>query len=62
MTELRSRAASTLDGGRIDAGTIIWAAGVVASPAARWLSAEHDRAGRVTVGPDLSVPGHPEYS
>jgi NADH:ubiquinone reductase (H+-translocating) len=46
-----------LEGGRIDAGTVIWAAGVVASPAARWLSAEQDRAGRVKVGPDLSVPG-----
>jgi NADH dehydrogenase len=49
-----------LDQGRIDAATIIWAAGVVASPAARWLNAEHDRAGRVKVGADLSVPGHPE--
>jgi NADH:ubiquinone reductase (H+-translocating) len=49
-----------LDPGRIDAGTIIWAAGVVASPAARWLNAGHDRAGRVLVGPDLSVPGHAE--
>jgi NADH dehydrogenase len=49
-----------LDAGRVDAGTIIWAAGVVASPAARWLNAEHDRAGRVLVGPDLSVPGRPE--
>jgi len=49
-----------LDRGRIDAGTIIWAAGVVASPAARWLGAEHDRAGRVLVRPDLSLPGHPE--
>ena len=48
------------DGGRIDAGTIIWAAGVVASPAARWLGAEDDRAGRVKVNPDLSVPGLPE--
>ena len=46
--------------GRIDAGTIIWAAGVVASPAARWLDAEADRAGRVKVGLDLSVPGHPD--
>ena len=46
--------------GRIDAATIIWAAGVVASPAARWLEAEHDRAGRVKVGADLSVSGHPE--
>jgi NADH dehydrogenase len=49
-----------LEGGRIDAATVIWAAGVVASPAARWLDAAHDRAGRVEVGPDLSVPGHPE--
>jgi len=49
-----------LDRGRIDASTIIWAAGVVASPAARWLGAEHDRAGRVLVRPDLSVPNHPE--
>jgi NADH dehydrogenase len=45
---------------RIEAGTIIWAAGVVASPAAEWLGAEHDRAGRVKVEPDLSVPGKPE--
>ena len=49
-----------IDGGRIDAGTLIWAAGVVASPAARWLGAEADRAGRVKVGPDLTLPGHPE--
>src|ERR1700726_4655520 len=49
-----------LEGGRIDAATIIWAAGVVASPAARWLDAEQDRAGRVKVGPDLSVSCHPE--
>ena len=33
---------------------------MIASPAARWLDAEHDRAGRVKVGPDLSVPGYPE--
>ncbi len=45
---------------RIEAGTIVWAAGVVASPAAEWLGAERDRAGRVTVGPDLTVPGRPE--
>jgi NADH dehydrogenase len=49
-----------LEHGRLDAGTVIWAAGVVASPAAQWLDAEHDRAGRVKVGPDLSVPGHAE--
>jgi NADH dehydrogenase len=49
-----------VDHGRIDASTIIWAAGVVASPAASWLGAAHDRAGRVLVRPDLSVPEHPE--
>ena len=42
---------------RIDASTIVWAAGVVASPAAQWIDAEHDHAGRIPVGPDLSVPG-----
>ena len=45
---------------RIDAATIVWAAGVTASPAARWLGVEHDRAGRVLVAPDLSVPGRPD--
>jgi NADH:quinone reductase (non-electrogenic) len=49
-----------IDGGRIEAGTIVWAAGVVASPAARWLNAEADRAGRVKVNADLSMPGHPD--
>ena len=49
-----------LESGRIDAGTVIWAAGVMASPAARWLNVEPDRAGRAMVAPDLSVPGHPE--
>src|SRR5262249_18088674 len=50
----------TLKDGRIDAATVIWAAGVVASPAANWIDAEHDRAGRIRVNPDLSVPGRPE--
>jgi NADH:ubiquinone reductase (H+-translocating) len=49
-----------VDGERIDARTIIWAAGVMASPAGQWLGVETDRAGRVKVNPDLSVPGHPE--
>lgn len=40
---------------RIEAATLIWAAGVVASPAAEWLGAAHDRAGRILVNPDLSV-------
>lgn len=42
------------------AATVIWAAGVRASPAGAWLAAPMDRAGRVEVEPDLSVPGHPE--
>ena len=45
---------------RIPAKTVIWAAGVQASPAAIWLGAEADRAGRVMVAPDLTLPGHPE--
>lgn len=45
---------------RIDAGTVVWAAGVQASPAGRWLGAETDRAGRVVVEPDLSLRAHPE--
>ena len=45
---------------RIGSCTIIWAAGVAASPAAKWLGAEKDRAGRVIVGPDLTLPRHPE--
>ena len=47
-------------GERIQAGTVLWGAGVVASPAGRWLKAETDRSGKIVVGPDLSVPGHPE--
>ncbi|QCO19368.1 DoxX family membrane protein (plasmid) [Azospirillum brasilense] len=50
----------TVSGTRIAARTVFWAAGVVASPAARWLGVAGDRAGRVPVGPDLSVPGLPE--
>ena len=46
-----------LSGGRIEAGSVIWAAGVMASPAAQWVSAEHDRGGRVVVRPDLSLQG-----
>jgi NADH:ubiquinone reductase (H+-translocating) len=40
--------------------TVLWAAGVAASPLGRMLGAELDRAGRVKVQPDLSLPGHPE--
>ena len=48
------------DGKRIRSRTVMWTAGVAASPAARWLGAEADKAGRVKVNPDLSVPGHAE--
>ncbi|MDX8455765.1 NAD(P)/FAD-dependent oxidoreductase [Mesorhizobium sp. VK9D] len=44
----------------LPARTIIWAAGVAASPAAEWLGAAADRAGRVLVEPDLTVPGSPD--
>ncbi|WP_193336478.1 NAD(P)/FAD-dependent oxidoreductase [Devosia beringensis] len=44
---------------RLDTKTIIWAAGVAASPVAKWLGIEGDKAGRVKVAPDLSVPGLP---
>ncbi len=46
--------------GRIEAGTLIWAAGVRASPAASWIRIAADRHGRIPVAADLSVPGHPE--
>ena len=44
-------------GQRIEARTLIWAAGVAASAAAKWLGVEADHAGRIRVGPDLSLPG-----
>lgn len=47
-----------LQTGHIDAGAIVWAAGVVASPAASWLATEHDSVGRVIIRPDLSLPDH----
>ncbi len=47
-------------GERIEAGVVLWTAGVRPSPVAAWLGAATDRAGRVRVEPDLSVPGHPE--
>jgi NADH:quinone reductase (non-electrogenic) len=47
-------------GKRLQAKTLIWAAGVRASPAAEWLHAAADRAGRLQVMPDLTVPDHPD--
>ncbi|MEP6994751.1 MAG: NAD(P)/FAD-dependent oxidoreductase, partial [Acidobacteriota bacterium] len=45
---------------RIGAKTVLWAAGVAASPIARSLGVPLDRSGRVVVEPDCSIPGHPE--
>ena len=50
----------SLGGERIETRTVIWAAGVMASPAGDWLGAQSDRAGRVKVADDLSVPSRPE--
>jgi NADH dehydrogenase len=47
-------------GERIRTSNVFWAAGVRGSPAAQWLGAEADRAGRVKVLPDCSVKSHPE--
>ncbi len=48
-----------VNGERIASRTVLWAAGVTASPAAKWLGTEADNAGRVKVEPDLSVAGLP---
>jgi NADH dehydrogenase len=49
-----------VNGERVLAATVLWGAGVVASPAGRWLNVATDKSGKIIVGPDLSVPGHPE--
>jgi NADH:ubiquinone reductase (H+-translocating) len=48
------------DGKRVPAATVLWGAGVMASPAGRWLGAAMDKSGKVIVNADMSVPGHPE--
>lgn len=48
-----------IGGQRIESRTVFWAAGVIASPAAKWLGCPADPAGRLKVEPDLSVPGLP---
>src|SRR6201996_890489 len=45
---------------RIQAKTVVWTAGVAPSPAGKWRGCEVDRAGRVRIQPDLTVPNHPE--
>jgi NADH dehydrogenase FAD-containing subunit/uncharacterized membrane protein YphA (DoxX/SURF4 family) len=64
---LTSREVKALDGRGADVGgewiaarTVVWAAGVTASPVGAWLGVETDRAGRVRVGPHLRVPGRSE--
>lgn len=47
-------------GERIASKTVIWTAGVAPSPAGKWLTVETDRAGRVRVQSDVTVPGYPE--
>jgi NADH dehydrogenase FAD-containing subunit len=47
-------------GERIPSKTVIWTAGVAPSPAGKWLNVETDRAGRVRIQKDLTVPGHVE--
>ena len=59
-TEIDADGVTLSDGTRIPAKTVLWAAGNQASPLGAALGAPTDRAGRVTVNPDLSVPGHPE--
>ena len=48
------------DGQRVPAGTVIWGAGVIASPAGGWLRAETDKSGKIMVEQDLSVRDRPE--
>lgn len=59
VSDIDDHGVTLASGHRIDAGTVLWAAGVAASPVGSMLG-EVDRAGRVIVERDLSVPGHPE--
>jgi NADH dehydrogenase len=60
VTRCDDNGVTLADGETIASTCVLWAAGVQASRAAKWLKTEADRAGRVIVGDDLSVPGHPE--
>jgi len=59
VTSVDERGLTLKSGDRIEAATRLWAAGVQASPLGRAMAVEVDRAGRVLVNPDLSIPGHP---
>ncbi|HTR42930.1 MAG TPA: NAD(P)/FAD-dependent oxidoreductase [Pseudomonadales bacterium] len=60
VKDIREGEVELQSGERIQAGTILWAAGVSASGLTQKLGVELDKAGRVKVNPDLSLPGHPE--
>jgi NADH dehydrogenase, FAD-containing subunit len=60
VTHVDENGVTLKSGERIESKTVIWAAGNAASPLAKFLGVPLDRAGRVLVNPDLSVPGHPE--
>ena len=60
VKNIREGEVTLADGEVIRAGNILWAAGVAATPLTQQLGAELDKAGRVKVASDLSVPGHPE--
>jgi NADH:ubiquinone reductase (H+-translocating) len=49
-----------VNGQRVSAGTVLWGAGVIASPAGRWLGTKTDKYGKIMAEPDLSVRDHPE--
>src|SRR5688500_558809 len=60
VTSVDDRGVVLKSGERIEAENVVWAAGVAASPIGARLGAQLDRAGRVVVQPDLSIPDHPE--
>ena len=60
VKEIREDTVSLANGETLHAGNILWAAGVSATPLTGQLGVELDKAGRIKVNPDLSVPGHPE--
>jgi NADH dehydrogenase len=60
VDEIDGHGVTLSNGRRVDSGTVLWAAGVQASPLGRALGVETDRTGRVKVEDDLSIPGHPE--
>jgi len=60
VKSIREGVVELANGKIIQAGNIVWAAGVASSPLTKKLGCELDRGGRVKVNPDLSLPGHPE--